>query len=95
MTINNMYYIILEFNVVSFYHSIIFSPQIHMVLHGTTFFANEGIFPLFKQLSADYRLKNGWNLGYALINKVQSKILDKLEYIVSVNTWRSFKIMFR
>ena len=53
-----MYYIILEFNVVSFYHSIIFSPQIHMVLHGTTFFANEGIFPLFKQLSADYRLRH-------------------------------------
>ena len=28
-----------------------------MVLHGTTFFADEGMFPLFTHLSADYRLR--------------------------------------
>jgi hypothetical protein len=74
-----MYYIILEFNVVSFYHSITFSPQIHMVLHGTTFFANEGIFPLFTQLSADYRLRH-------LVNNVAIHIYthdyNRMEIIV-------------
>jgi hypothetical protein len=61
--------------VVSFYHSIIFSPQIHMVLHGTTFFANEGIFPLFTQLSADYRLRH-------LVNNVAMHIYTN-NYIIS------------
>ena len=28
-----------------------------MVLRGTTFFADEGMFPLFTHLSADYRLR--------------------------------------
>jgi hypothetical protein len=51
-----VYYIFLEFNFVSFYHSILFLPQIHMVLHGTTFFADKGMFPLFTHLSADYCL---------------------------------------
>ena len=53
-----MYYIILEFKFVSFYHSILFSPQIHLVLHGTTFLADERMFPLFTHLSADYRLRH-------------------------------------
>jgi len=53
-----VYYVILEFNFVSFYHSILFLSQIHLVLHGTTFFADEGMFPLFTHLSADYRLRH-------------------------------------
>ena len=42
-----MYNIILEFKFVSFYHSILCSPQIRLVLHGTT----------IHSFVADYRLR--------------------------------------
>ena len=61
-----VYYIFLEYNFVSFYHSILFLPQIHLVLHGATFFADKGMFPPFTHLSADYCLRN-------LVNNVAIK----------------------
>ena len=48
-----VYYIILKFNFVSFDHSILFLPQIHLILHQTTFFVDQGMFPLFTHLSAN------------------------------------------
>ena len=53
-----VYCIFLQFNFVSFYHSILFLPQIHLILYGPTFFADEGMFPLFTHLSADHLVNN-------------------------------------
>ena len=56
-----------------------------MVLHETTFFTDEGMFPLFTHLSADYRLRH-------LVNNVAIHIYthDYIRMEITVNVFENF-----